>query len=58
MEDRYQTTVRVRRETWRQLRYRAADEETSIQTVIDRALELYLKTALPSAKAPKKGPTR
>jgi hypothetical protein len=56
MEDRLRTTVRVRRETWRQVRYRAVDEETSIQTVIDRALDLYLKTALP--KAPKKGPTR
>jgi hypothetical protein len=43
--DTVRTTVVLDRETWRRLRYRAADAGTNLQAVMTAAIEHYLKSA-------------
>jgi predicted HicB family RNase H-like nuclease len=37
------TTLRLRRELWDKVAHRAIDEKLSLQTIVERALDLYLK---------------
>jgi hypothetical protein len=50
--ERIRATLHVRAETWRRLRYQALDERTSLQEILDRALERYVATELPKGKRP------
>jgi hypothetical protein len=49
--DTVRTTLVLDRETWRQLRYRAADTDTNLQAVMTAAIQAYLKA--PPKKEPK-----
>jgi hypothetical protein len=42
--DTVRTTLVLDRETWRQLRYRAAATDSNLQAVMTAAIQAYLKT--------------
>lgn len=48
--DTVRTTLVLERETWRRLRYRAADEGTNLQAVMTAAIEAYLKATPKESK--------
>lgn len=41
--DIVKTTIRVRRDLWDKVQHRAIDEKQSLQQIVERALEGYLK---------------
>jgi hypothetical protein len=41
--DIVKTTIRVKRELWNAILHRSIDDNLTSQTIVERALELYLK---------------
>jgi len=42
--DTVKTTIRIRRELWKKIMHRSIDEERSLQSILEIALETYLKS--------------
>ena len=42
--DIVKTTIRIRQELWNAVLHRSIDENISSQQIVERALEIYLKT--------------
>lgn len=38
------TTIRIKRDLWKKIMHRSIDEDRSLQTILELALEQYLKS--------------
>ncbi len=47
-EERRNTSLRLRKSTLKRLKMRAIEEDTSVQSIVERLIEAYLTTPLPT----------